>query len=58
MKELLKKLAPYNKFLIALLGAVITTVVQFYGTNQYVVMAVTLLTALGVYQVPNKNYRG
>ena len=51
---MLEKLQPYNKFLIALLGAVLTTVVQFYGDNTYVVMVVALLTALGVYQVPNK----
>lgn len=52
-RSLMERIAPYRKFLIALLGAVISTVVQFYGDNQYVLIAVALLTALGVYQVPN-----
>lgn len=51
---MLAKLAPYNKFLVALLGAVLTTVVQFYGDNPYVTLVVTLLTAVGVYHAPNK----
>lgn len=45
---------PYNKFLLALLVAVINVIVQFYGTNQYVQTAVPFLTALGVFAVPNK----
>lgn len=49
----MNKLAPYRKFLIALLGAVVTVVVQFYGDSSYVQIAVSLLTALGVYQVRN-----
>lgn len=48
------KLKPYSKFIIALLGAVLTTVSQFYGDNPYVALVLTVLTALGVYQVPNK----
>lgn len=48
------KLKPYNKFIIAVLGAVLTTVSQFYGSNPYVALALTLLTALGVYHIPNK----
>lgn len=51
---MLEALKPYNKFLVALLGAVVTTALQFYGDNPYVVLAVTLLTALGVYQVKNE----
>lgn len=51
---MLKKLAPYNKFLVALLGAVLTVVVQFYGDNSTVQIVVALLTALGVHIVPNK----
>lgn len=54
MTDIIKRLQPYNKFLIALLGAVLTTIAQFYGDNTYVVMILSLLTALGVYQVPNK----
>lgn len=51
---MLKKLQPYNKLLVALLGAVVTVVVQFYGTNELVQVAVSLLTAVGVYSAPNK----
>ena len=51
---MLEKLKPYNKFLVALLGAAITVVVQYYGSNVFVQMVVSLLTALGVYTVPNK----
>ncbi len=52
--NILNKLAPYNKFLVALLGAVVTVVVQFFGDNQLVGVVVAVLTALGVYQVPNR----
>lgn len=55
---MLQKLAPYNKFLVALLGAVVTVVVQFYGDNQFVQAVVPILAAFGVYQVPNKRVRG
>lgn len=51
---MLRKLAPYNKLLIALLGAIVTVIVQFYGSSEYVQIAVSILTALGVYQVPNR----
>lgn len=50
----MKKLAPYNKFLIALFGAILTVVAQFYGDSQVVQIVVALATALGVYVVPNK----
>lgn len=52
--KFINDLKPYNKFIVALLGAILTTVTQFYGNNTYVVMVVTLATALGVYSVPNK----
>lgn len=48
------KYSQYSKFIVALLGAAVTVAVQFYGTNQYVQVAVAFLTALGVYQVSNK----
>lgn len=54
---MLSKLQPYNKFLIALLGAAIAVVTQFFGDNTGVQIAVALLTALGVYQVPNKGVK-
>jgi uncharacterized membrane protein len=43
----------YSKFLVAVLGAVVTIVVQDFGQNKYVQILVALLTALGVYQVRN-----
>lgn len=52
--QFLGKLAPYSKFLIALLGAAITVVMQYYGDNNTVQIVVSVLTALGVYQVPNE----
>lgn len=51
---MLKVLARYNKFWIALLGAVLTVVVQHFGDQSAVQVVVAILTALGVYQVPNK----
>lgn len=50
----MNKLQKYNKFFVALLGAIVFTASTFYGDNQYVQMAVVFLTALGVYTVPNK----
>lgn len=47
-------LKPYNKFLLALLIAVINVAVAFYGNNPYIQAAVPFLTAVGVYSVPNK----
>jgi FtsH-binding integral membrane protein len=51
---MLQKLQPYNKLIVALLGAVVTVVVQFYADNSAVQVVVAVLTALGVYQVPNR----
>lgn len=44
----------YDKFLLAVLGAVVTVVETQYGTNHWVMTAVAVLTALGVYATPNK----
>lgn len=44
----------YNKFLVAVVGAVASVVAQQYGNNHYVQLAVAVLTALGVFVVPNK----
>ena len=43
----------YRKFWVALLGAVINVVVQQFPDQQWVQIAVAVLTAIGVYQVPN-----
>lgn len=50
---MLVKLAPYSKFVVALLGAVVTVVVQFYGASKFVVGILPVLTALGVYAKSN-----
>lgn len=44
----------YRKFWVALLGAVLQTVVTYFGENNYVQIAIAVLTALGVYQTPNQ----
>lgn len=44
----------YDKFLLAVLGAVANTVYVQYGSNHWVQLAVALLTAAGVWRVPNK----
>lgn len=48
------KFTPYSKFLVAVLGVVLTGLNVVYGTNPDVQLVITLLTALGVYHVPNK----
>lgn len=47
------KLKPYNKFLVAALGVVLTGLNVLYGTNPTVQMVINIATAFGVYQVPN-----
>ena len=54
----MSKLAPYRKFIFALVGAIVTVVAQFYGANSAVQIVVAVLTALGVYQVPNVELKG
>ena len=45
----------YNKFIVALVTAVIAGLSNFYGpTNELVVLLVTLAGAFGVYAVPNR----
>lgn len=48
-----KKLQPYNKFIVALVGAVAQVAAEFYGDNYYVQLGLAFLTALGVYAVKN-----
>lgn len=47
-------MSKYNKFLVALAGAILTVIAQQYSDNKYVQMVLPLATALGVYQVKNK----
>jgi hypothetical protein len=44
----------YDKFLLAVLGALAQVVQVQYGTNHYVQIVLAVLTALGVFVVPNK----
>jgi len=44
----------YDKFLVAIVGAVAQVVQAQYGTNHVVQVALAVLTALGVYTVSNK----
>lgn len=49
-------MSKYNKFIIALVGAAVAILVRHFGAdNQFVLDAITLATALGVYAVPNVN---
>lgn len=44
----------YDKFLLAVLGAVAQVVAIQYGSNHDVQLVLAVLTALGVYVVPNR----
>lgn len=46
----------YNKLIVAAVGAVVTGLNLYFGDNnpEWVGMLVAVVTALGVYQVPNK----
>jgi len=43
----------YSKLWIALLGAVLTTLSVQFPSSDWVTLAITFTTALGVYAVPN-----
>lgn len=53
MANIYAKLAPYNKFIVALVGAILTVVAQFYGDVSWVQWVILALTAVGVYHAPN-----
>lgn len=47
-------LGKYNKLWVALVGAVVIIAIRHFGAdNMYVLDLISLLTAAGVYQVPN-----
>ena len=48
------KLGQYSKSIGALIGVGLTYATQYYGTNHWVVIAVGVASALGVYAVPNQ----
>jgi hypothetical protein len=43
----------YRKFLVAVVGAVAAVAAEHFADNPYVTAVVAVLTALGVYRVPN-----
>lgn len=54
LKKFQKNLPKYNKTLIAALGALLTVLNLVFVGNPQVQTAISIATALGVYQVPNK----
>lgn len=44
----------YNKFFVALAGAIITVIAQHFEANSIVQAVLPIASALGVYQVRNK----
>lgn len=44
----------YSKFLVALSGFAVVLLTQYYGNANWLPPLVSLLTALGVYQVKNE----
>lgn len=48
-------MSQYRKFIVAVVGAVVAGLIAFYGKDAHVVQAaIAVLTALGVYVVPNE----
>jgi len=46
----------YNKLIVALVGAAVAGLYSYYGAgNELVQTVVAVVTALGVYQVPNRD---
>lgn len=54
LKKFKKNLPKYNKTLVAGLGALLTVLNLVFVGNPQVQTAISIATALGVYQVPNK----
>jgi hypothetical protein len=52
-------IAPYRKFVVAAVGAALTWAIATYANdpdiNKWLSLASAVLTALGVYQVPNES---
>ena len=46
-------LGQYRKFLVGAIGQALTFASLYYGTNHYVVAAIAIAMALGIYSVPN-----
>lgn len=52
------KYRPYAKFIIGLIGVVLTVLAVVAADNQIVTVLISIATALGVYGVPNKDSDG
>ena len=54
---MLETIKPYSKFVVAAIGAALTWAVATYANDpevsKYLSLVTAVLTALGVYQVPN-----
>lgn len=44
----------YRKFIVGAAGQALTFASLYYGTNHWVVMAIAVAMALGIYSVPNE----
>lgn len=55
---MLDKIKPYRKFIVAVIGSALTWAIATYAddpeVSKYLSLASAILTALGVYQIPNK----
>lgn len=45
----------YNKFIIAIVGAIVALVTIYFGAQPWVPVLVNFLTAIGVYAAPNRS---
>lgn len=50
----MKELQKYNKFIVALVTAVIAGLSYLYADAQWLPIVINLAGALGVYQIPNR----
>lgn len=48
------KVGSYSKFIVAVLGAAVTSLQTYYGTQHWVPVVIAVLTAVVVYLVPNQ----
>jgi hypothetical protein len=52
-KVIMGKLGPYLKAVVAILGAALTSLATYYGGSHWYPIAVSVVTAISVYLVPN-----
>lgn len=54
MNKFITWASQYSKLWIALLGAILTTLSVQFPTSEWLTLAISFATALGVYAIPNK----